>query len=218
MLQADALPIFETLNCPMDTNLIDPQLLFPRLAADRPHVIYQRDLGRHMRISNAQATVESDARVRVPMLEDIAVEFVQDRSKGFEFVREADRSGDEVWDDMALIQQSFRNLKEVLGAELQLNLLENGLLRVVSGGKYEASFLLLSNLWLSLEADHGAQMYAAIPCHNLLLVGKEGDRNAILALQDAVRGVFFEEDQDSLLSKAIYQRFDGEWRIIATAF
>ena len=80
----------------MDTNLIDPQLLFPRLAADRQHVIYQRDLGRHMRISNAQATVESDARVRVPMLEDIAVEFVQDRSKGFEFVREADRSGDEV--------------------------------------------------------------------------------------------------------------------------
>ncbi|MBL0017049.1 MAG: hypothetical protein IPP17_11610 [Bacteroidetes bacterium] len=77
---------------------------------------------------------------------------------------------------------------------------------------------MLSNLWLNLEPEFGAEMYAAVPCHNLLLVGKEMDRNAILALQNVVRGVFFEESQASLLSKAIYRRFEGEWRIIATAF
>jgi hypothetical protein len=202
----------------MDIRLIDPQLLFPRLAADRAHAIYQRDLGRHMRMPVSSDSEARSSIVTVPMLEDLAVQFVQDREKGFDFIREHDRQGAEVWDDMALIQQSFRNLKDKIGEDLQLILLDNGLSRVASGGKYEASFLLLSNLWLNLEAEFGTEMYAAIPCHNLLLVGKENDRNAILELQNAVRGVFFEEDQDSLLSKAVYRRFDGEWRIVATAF
>ncbi|MBL0015033.1 MAG: hypothetical protein IPP17_01025 [Bacteroidetes bacterium] len=212
------MPIFGLLANAMDTSLIDPQLLFPRLIADRAHAIYQRDLGRHMRLSTSQVVDLSSKIVTVPMLEDLAVQFVQDRERGFDFVRENDRQGDEVWDDMALIQQGFRNLKDRMGEDLQLILLDNGLSRIASGGKYEASFLLLSNLWLTLEAEFGTEMYAAIPCHNLLLVGKENDRNAILELQNAVRGVFFEEDHDSLLSKAIYKRLDGEWRIIATAF
>ncbi len=202
----------------MNISLIDPQLLFPRLAADRKHAIYQRDLGRHMQVPVSSETEADSNIVTMPMLEDLAVQFVQDREVGFDFVREGDRQGDEVWDDLALIQQSFRNLKDKIGEDLQLILLDNGLSRVASGGKYEASFLLLSNLWLNLEPEFGAEMYAAVPCHNLLLVGKENDRNAILALQNVVRGVFFEESQASLLSKAIYRRFEGEWRIIATAF
>ncbi|HEX2900929.1 MAG TPA: hypothetical protein VHS96_14505 [Bacteroidia bacterium] len=202
----------------MDTALIDPSLLFPRLYADRTHAIYRHDLGRHMQVRPSDAADAALDVVKVPMLEDIGVQFVQDREKGFDFVTQNDRAGEEAWDDMALIQQSFRNLKDGPGEDMQLNILENGLIRLTSGGKYEASFLLLGNLWLKLEEDYGAQMYAAIPSHNLLLIGREGDRNAILSLQETIRGVFFEADRATLLSKAIYQRFDGQWQIVATAF
>ncbi|MBL0017050.1 MAG: hypothetical protein IPP17_11615 [Bacteroidetes bacterium] len=125
----------------MDISLIDSQLLFPRLAADRKHAIYQRDLGRHMQVPVSSETEADSNIVTMPMLEDLAVQFVQDREVGFDFVREGDRQGDEVWDDLALIQQSFRNLKDKIGEDLQLILLDNGLSRVASGGKYEASFL-----------------------------------------------------------------------------
>jgi hypothetical protein len=197
---------------------IDAQRLYPRLSVDRQHAIYRRDLGRHMMRMEA-APVDAEAqKVLVPMLEDLCVQFVQDREKGFEWVTEGARSGEEIWDDVALIQQAFRNLKENLGEDISLNVLENGLIRVVSGGKYEASFLLLSNLWLQLEVDYGAEMYAAVPSANLLLVGRADDRRAILELQDMIRGVFFEADTESLLSKAVYQRVDGQWQVVATAF
>lgn len=195
---------------------IDAQRLYPRLSVDRQHMIYRRDLGRHM-MRSQPASADAQA-VTVPMLEDLSVQFVLDREKGFDWVTEAARNGDEVWDDVALIQQAFRNLKQNLGEDISLNVLENGLIRVVSGGKYEASFLLLSNLWLQLEADYGTEMYAAVPSPNLLLVGRADDRRAILELQDMIRGVFSEANTELLLSKAVYQRVDGQWQVVATAF
>lgn len=156
--------------------------------------------------------------ILIPMLEDLSVLFVQHLEGGFDILLEEDRQELEEWTDVALIQQAFRNLKEQLGEGLELATLENGLTRVVAGGNLEASFLLLSNLWMQLEADYGEHMYAAIPCHNLLVIGKQSDRNAILNLQAIIRDIFFEADRETLLSKAVYQRFEGEWNIIATAF
>lgn len=193
---------------------IDPISLFPRLKVDRAHSIYAKDLGRHMFLRQP----DSGFPVTIPMLEDVMVQFAVDNEQGFDLVQESDRAGQEEWGDMGLIQQSFRNLRDNLGENMDLLTLENGLLRLVSGGKYEASFLLLSNLWLNLEAEHGHEMYAAIPSHNALLIGKADDREAIMKLQEMVRGVFFESDRDTLLSKAIYRRYEGEWKIVATAF
>lgn len=197
---------------------IDKESLFPRLKADRTHAIYRHDLGGHMFKHSAAAPDSHDEPVTVAMLEDLQVQFVHDADQGFTLVQKAETEGAEIWDDMALIQQSFRNMKDKLGEELELSILENGLTRVLAGSKYEASFLLLGNLWVTLEEDYGANMYAAVPSHNLLLVGKQGDHRAILELQNAIRGVFFEADRDQLLSKAIYQRLEGEWKIVATAF
>jgi hypothetical protein len=165
----------------------------------------------------------SDPQISIPMLEDISVQFVQNSEDGFEWVTETQRQHAEtdqpiLWTDMELIQQAFRNLKDHLGENLQLSTLENGLVRIVSGGKYEASFLLLGNLWLQLEEEYGANLYAAVPSHNLLLIGKQGDPTAILELQETIRSVFFEADREALLSKAVYQRLEGEWKIVATAF
>lgn len=193
---------------------MDPVRLFPRLKVDHAHPIYHRDLGRHMFLREPNAGFP----VTIPMLEDVMVQFAVDNEAGFELVQESDRAGQEEWGDMGLIQQSFRNLRDQLGESMDLLTLENGLLRVVAGGKYEASFLLLSNLWLKLEAEHGAEMFAAVPSHNALLIGKADDRDAIMNLQEMVRGVFFESDRDTLLSKAIYRRYEGEWKIVATAF
>lgn len=198
----------------MENLQIDPARLYPRLKVDHGHSIYQRDLGRHMFLREPAAGFP----VTIPMLEDVMVQFALDNEAGFDLVQESDRAGQEEWGDMGLIQQSFRNLRDNLGESMDLLTLENGLLRLVSGGKYEASFLLLSNLWLNLESEHGAEMFAAVPSYNALLIGKADDRDAIMKLQEMVRGVFFESDRDTLLSKAIYRRYEGEWKIVATAF
>ncbi|MFM2375332.1 MAG: hypothetical protein RLZZ165_429 [Bacteroidota bacterium] len=197
---------------------IHSDTLFPRLKADRSHEIYHLDMGRHMfaRLSDDNPTAIS--MVSVPMLEDLEVQFAHDQSEGHALVSRADLLEEEGWDEMAMIQHAFRNLKEKLGEDLKLSTLENDLIRLFAGGKYDASFLLLSNLWLKLEEDYGANLYAATPSQNLLLIGRQDDRRAILQLQRMIRGVFFDADRDSLLSKAVYQRFDGQWVIVATAF
>jgi hypothetical protein len=221
----------------MESTTILPATLYPRLVSDRTHPIYSHDLGRHMVRKVAWEMDEVDRPVTIPMLEDIHVQFVQDREAGFDLVLERDRQGAEVkdngstgegkaqtdnapatWTDMDLIQQSFRNLKENLGENMDLLTLENGLVRIVSGTKYEASFLLLGNLWMQLENEYGAQLYAAIPSHNALFIARQDNRRAILEMQTLIRNIFFEAAPEALLSKAVYQRFDGEWKIIATAF
>jgi hypothetical protein len=39
-----------------------------------------------------------------------------------------------------------------------------------------------------------------------------------LELQNVVKAVFNSPSAGQLLSKAIYRRMDGEWKIVATAF
>jgi hypothetical protein len=201
----------------MESTTILPATLYPRLVSDRTHSIYSHDLGRHMVRQDTLLPDEAGRPVTLPMLEDIHVQFVQDREQGFDWVLERDRDP-ETWTDMDLIQQSFRNLKENLGENMDLITLENGLVRIVSGTKYEASFLLLGNLWMQLEAEYGAQLYAAVPSHNALFIAQQDNRRAILEMQTVIRNIFFEAAPESLLSKAIYQRFEGEWKIVATAF
>jgi hypothetical protein len=193
--------------------------LFPRLVADRSHRIYQQDLGRHMFRAPSEPDESAAPRIRIHMMEDIGLHFVQDPGEGeFTYLRELDRDGKAAWDDYALISKAFINLRDLHGDAVKLQQLQGGGQRISSPGRHDASFLLLGNLWHKLEEELGANMYAAAPGHNMLFVAPQDDRSAILTLQGLVRAAFFEAPHGAQLSKAIYQRWDGEWKIVATGF
>ncbi len=199
----------------MDRVEIQDELLFPRLVADRSHAIYQRDLGRHMQGASGAASLPL---VQLNMMEDIALNFVLDGEAAFHLLRETDRVDDPKWTDIALISKAFLNLRDQHGEFIKLQQLENGLFRINSPGKYDASFLLLGNLWTRLEDQLGTNFFAAVPSHDILLVARQDDRLGILHLQELVRETFYEAPAPLLLSKAIYQRWDEQWQITATAF
>ena len=192
--------------------------LFPRLVADRSHAIYRKDLGRHMYQEAEAPSDASLAPIKIHMVEDIALNFVLDEGREYTYIRECDREGLADWDNMALISTSFINLRDQHGDKVTLQQLEAGGFRISSPGRHDAAFLLLSNLWMTMVEQLGENMYAAVPSHDVLLVAPENDRSGILTLQGLVRDTFFEAPTKSLLSKAIYQRVDGVWQIVATAF
>jgi uncharacterized protein YtpQ (UPF0354 family) len=197
---------------------IKEEFLFPRLVADRSHPIYVKDLGRHM-YSHAPAPASPDEqRITIHMMEDIGLNFVLDEGDAYIYLRECDREGFLTWDNMALISKAFLNLRDQHGEKVSLQQLETGGFRISSPGRHDAAFLLLGNLWVTMEEQLGVNMYAAVPSHDVLLVAPQDDRYAILTLQRLVRDTFFEAPTKSLLSKAIYQRWDGEWKVVATAF
>jgi hypothetical protein len=196
---------------------IVPECLFPRLTAERTHPIYQRDLGRHMYRTQHQDD-EISPIIQIHMVEDISLQFVVEKGMDMQFLREIDREDLPAWDDMALIARAFLNLRDLHGDAIQLQQLEGGAFRVSSPGQHDASFLLLGNFWATMVEQLGENMYAAAPSHHLLFVAPQNDLKGILRLQTLVRDTFVDLPTDRLLSKAIYQRWDGEWKIVATAF
>lgn len=188
--------------------------LFPRLVADRGHAIYQRDMGRHMRAP--QTPVRQP--ITIPMVADIALQFVVMEGEEWEFVMEDDRGAAGEWDDMALITAAFSNLRDQSTESLLLKVVSEGGYRIRTRGAHEASFLLLGNLWPTLVDHLGENCYAAVPTPDTLFVAPAGELASILALQELVRATFYEAPAADLLSKAIYQRWDGEWKLVATAF
>jgi hypothetical protein len=199
----------------MEAKSIVPAQLYPRLKADRSHPIYQSDLGRHMVVPARDLEAGHQLRVQIPMLEDIQLNFVLETENDLQYVFGADCQG---WDNMALITQAFKNLRDIQGELVEVLPMEGGGFQVTAKGQHDTAFLLLSNLWLKLEDKIGPHCYAAAPTHNHLFVALQDDRTAILSLQNLVRKHFFAAAHEDLLSKAIYQRWEGEWRICATAF
>lgn len=194
------------------------EFLFPRLSADRSHSIYAKDLGRHMYNHLPAALTVDEAYVTIHMMEDIMLGFVLDEGGELTHIRECDRAGLPQWDNMGLITQAFLNLRDQPGDKVTLQQLEGGGFRISSPGRHDAAFLLLGNLWVTMVEQLGENMYAAVPSQDVLLVAPQDDRYAILTLQGLVRDTFFEAPTNALLSKAIYQRWDGEWKVVATAF
>lgn len=192
--------------------------LFPRLIADRTHAIYRQDLGRHMQSPPTTDDAIAYPLVQIHMVEDIGLQFVVEDGMNQRFVREVDREDLPAWTDMALISQAFLNLRDQHGDEIKIQQLQDGAFRITSPGQHDASFLLLGNLWTKMEEQLGVNMYAAVPSQGLLFAAPQDDRKAILRLQTMVRNTFFEVSGTALLSKAIYQRWDGEWKVVATAF
>jgi hypothetical protein len=197
---------------------IASEFLFPRLVADRTHPIYSKDLGRHMSSQLPTPALPSGERISIHMMEDIAINFVLDEGREYTYLRECDREGLPQWDNMALISRAFLNLRDQHGDKVTLQQLEAGGFRISSPGRHDAAFLLLGNLWVTMVDQLGENMYAAVPSHDVLIVAPQDDRLAILTLQGLVRDTFFEAPTKSLLSKAVYQRWDGEWKVVATAF
>ncbi len=193
--------------------------LFPRIKVNYDHDIYAGDHGRHKQEAQLEAIAEKlQKRVHVHMMEDIGLNFATSQGDRYKYILEKDRLGLVEWTDIQFIHHSFTNLLHQYGEKVEILGQADAAMRIKVGNDLEASCLLLGNLWQKICDEYGENLYAAIPRQDLLLIAAAGNRKGILQLQTAVKAVFESPDSGPLLSKAIYQRWDGEWKIVASAF
>jgi hypothetical protein len=196
---------------------LSPDQIFPRLKIDRSHALNAPDQGRQMSEKPIVPGLP-DSLLHLHMIEDIGLTFIARTEEGYRFVREFDREDQPERDDQWFAYHAFRNLMQEIGSTAILELRENGIYQVVAGGLHEASLLLLANFWVELLPEYGENLYAAIPAHNELYIASSYGYLGILNLQKIIRNVFQDEEYLEPLSKCIYQRINGEWKIVATAF
>lgn len=208
----------QTIPISMNTDIPSKEI-FPRIKVNYDHEIYAGDQGRHIQEGQFEKIAERLLkRVHVHMMEDLGLNFAVSEASRFRLILEKDRLGLVEWTDMQFIQHAFSNLLRQYGEQVEVLGQPETAMRIKVGNELEASFLLLGNLWQKLAAEYGENLYAAIPRQDLLLIAAANNRKGILQLQTAVKAVFLSPDSGPLLSKAIYQRWDGEWKIVAAAF
>lgn len=83
---------------------------------------------------------------------------------------------------------------------------------VIAGGNYEASLLLLDELWDSGLRQFVTGTYAAVvPARDILAFADASDSAALSQLREVVARVW--PDGDHRLSQRLFTRADGVWKL-----
>ena len=87
-----------------------------------------------------------------------------------------------------LRQLACANLKRLLPApEIELR---DGTFRVMAGGDYDASLLLLEDVWCDDKIQIVGEMVVAVPARDMLLVVGSHDSQAMQLLKRTAQGIF----------------------------
>jgi len=148
-----------------------------------------------------------------PVLRDLGngllVTYVVDQGDHFHFVqqRHLRESG---LSEAALHQQAVENLANFCRANLQVRK-HSQILAFLCGGNFEASLLLVDDLWDKRIAHAIEAPYvAAIPARDILAVCSATSRDGIRELQELVARII--PGGDHPLTRSLYTRERGTWR------
>ncbi|MEY4903169.1 MAG: hypothetical protein RLZZ292_984 [Bacteroidota bacterium] len=192
------------------------QKIYPYVEVNHKHEIYK----------DAKTTVLSEQEMPANM-KPVITSFVEDLQVGF-VINWGERT--QLMPQQVLIQNpemtieslkglSLQNFVRDFGNNIQLHGMEDNILMVAVGNKYESTLVLLENLWQQLstflESD---DLYFVVPTRGTFLVSATSNPVARPRLRELVRDCF-ERGADDLLSKAIYVKEKaGMIRVVDVAF
>ena len=80
---------------------------------------------------------------------------------------------------------------------------------LTAGGTFEASLLLVSEVWKSQEPSVSGRVVAAVPARDLILFTGENEREAIVQMREKVREIH--QSGNYLISETLLMLDDGKW-------
>lgn len=159
--------------------------------------------------------VELDAEA-LPVLHELGdgllVSYVVEQGDQFEFISEGEMVEEGFTADR-LHQVGLANLAELVGAQGVQVHPDEAIFAVVAGGNFEASLILIDDLWQSgfrqfVDGDYAV----AIPARDILAFGDAGNAAARSALRDVIRRAWL--GADHLLSNRLFTRQGGAWKAL----
>lgn len=113
-----------------------------------------------------------------PLNEELVIAYVEDSSTRARYLT----ASDEVGDRKTLRARAVANLKRIL-PKIEMRPQPDGWAIVSAGGNYEASLLLLDEIWSSRQIKVDGDIVVAIPARDALLVTGSNNRSGLKALR-----------------------------------
>lgn len=144
--------------------------------------------------------------VAVRWLADLWVAYVFDQQPEPRFVTFEDLPGLEM-NQVDIHRKAVANLRRLVPhLEWQQN---GGIYMAVAGGKYESSFLLVSELWQQIGHEVNGEIIATIPARDLLLYTTTDERSAVRIIRDAARQ--FHHEAGDAISDVLLKWTEQHW-------
>jgi len=152
---------------------------------------------------------DDDAPVMRQFLPGLLTTYVIDAGDTFAYVQGRDLRRAVVSEE-ELHRQAVVNLAAL--AEHQLTIRENGTVSALFlDGNFEASLLLLDDLWTNRLRDYARDPIVAVPARDILAFSDVESAAGVAELRAVVKRVW--SSCDHLLSENLYRRVDGRWRV-----
>jgi hypothetical protein len=152
---------------------------------------------------------DDDAPVLRPFLPGLLTTYVIDEGDSFAYVQGRDLRRAGVSEE-ELHSQALVNLAAL--AERELTIRENGTVSALFlDGNFEASLLLLDDLWTHRLREYARVPIVAIPTRDILAFADVESAVGVSELRAVVKRVW--PSSDHLLSENLYRRVDGKWRV-----
>ena len=150
----------------------------------------------------------SDLAVCIQFADNFSIFFLADSGDYFEMVQ-VKHLEDAGISEEALLEIGKDNLGSIAQSiEITQN---NGLLYFTGSGNFEASLLLVPEIWNDWLKEYCPNGYvAAIPSRDILAVSDRGDLDGINKLVDIVERIW--PDGDHLLTQSLFHYEQGNWR------
>lgn len=149
-----------------------------------------------------------DAPLCLKYLDGVSIFFLIDEGSYFSFVQ-AKHLRSSGCTEQELLEWGVENLRGIL-ENIQITKNE-GVLYFSGSGNFEASLLLIPELWEPGLAEHCPNGFiAAIPARDVLVVCDIKDSAGVEKLSSVVEKVWL--DGDHLLTKELVVRTDGKWQ------
>ena len=150
-----------------------------------------------------------DAPVMREFLPGLLTAYLVDEGDSFAYVQGRDLRGAGVSQE-ELHRQAVANLAAL--AEHQLTIRENRQMSALFlDGNFEASLLLLDDLWTRRLREYARDPVVAIPSRDVLAFSDVESAAGVSELRALVKRVW--PLGDHLLSENLYRRIDGKWRV-----
>jgi len=150
-----------------------------------------------------------DAPVLRALLPGLLTAYLVDEGDSFAYVQGRDLRGAGISQEQ-LHSQAVANLAEL--ADQQLTIRENGPVSALFlDGNFEASLLLLDDLWTDRLREYARDPIVAIPARDILAFCDVESTAGVSELRAVVKRVW--PTGDHLLSENLYRRVDGIWRV-----
>ena len=140
--------------------------------------------------------------------DDMSIFFLNDADDHYEIVQNSHLLEAGISDD-ELLECGIENLRRVLQSiEITKN---EGILYFHGSGDFEASLLLIPELWEHGLSEHCPNGFvAAVPARDILAVCDKNDHESINKLESIIEKIW--PDGDHLLSRSLYVRANDKWQ------